>query len=456
MLATLLAAPGKSQHPTVALVATRLSLAVLPDRPAPLPTDLRRAVEMATVARSPFSQQRARARPSWLLQTELSAWNGASGDNFGWSVALSGNTALVGAPFKTVGSHPFQGVVYVFTDTRGTWSKSAELTARDGATGDNFGWALSLAGSTALIGALWHGTDKDPGRGAAYVFSESGGVWSQRAELTASDAAPGDNFGSSVSLSGRTALVGAYGHATGHQAERGAAYIFQEENGIWSERAELTAADGASDDNFGCSVAVSGDTAIVGAYGHLVGRGAAYVFNQRKGVWSKQAELSASDGAPGDNFGWSVSLAGTTAMFGAPGRTVGANIAQGAVYAFVLSGGRWVQRAQLTASDGAGIEQFGNAVSVSDKTALIGAFGYTVHSRSGQGAAFVFDRSRGAWSQQAELEASDGGDKDHMGWSVSLWRASALVGAIGHQINSEVGRGSVYMFTTPGTPRHQL
>jgi nucleoside-specific outer membrane channel protein Tsx len=316
---------------------------------------------------------------TWSQTAELTASDGAPGDDFGASVALSalGTTALVGAPEHNTDT----GAAYVFTLRGGTWSQTAELTASDGAQGDFFGRsvALSALGTTALAGAPGHNFFT----GAAYVFTLRGGTWSQTAELT--DGVPDDAFGWSVALSalGTTALAGAPAHNT----DTGAAYVFTLRGDTWSQTAELTASDGAPGDDFGWSVALSalGTTALVGAVGHN-SSGAAYVFTLGGGTWSQTAELTASDGAPGDDFGYSVALSalGTTALVGAHRH----NSVTGAAYVFTLGRGTWSQTAELTASDGAPGDHFGYSVALSALgiTALAGAPGHN----SVTGAAYVF------------------------------------------------------------------
>jgi hypothetical protein len=168
--------------------------------------------------------------------------------------------------------------------------------------------------------------NKNSGEGAAYVFVRSGTAWSQQKELTASDAAAGDLFGLSVALSGSTALIGAHGK----NSNTGAAYVFVRSGTAWSQQKKLTASDGAADDFFGGSVALDGQTAVIGAIGGNSGGGAAYVFARSGTAWSQQAELTASDAAHDDSFGGSVALSGKTAIIGAHNKNAGA----GAAYAF--------------------------------------------------------------------------------------------------------------------------
>ena len=319
---------------------------------------------------------------TWSQTGELTASDTTAEDDFGWSVALSaaGNIALVGVP----GRNSFAGAVYVFTLRGGTWSQTAELTASHAAAHDQFGSsvALSAGGSTALVGV--------PGRnssaGAGYVFTLRGGTWSQTGELTASHAAAYDQFGNSVGLSaaGSTALVGADRHNS--------AYVFTLRGATWSQTAELTASDTAAGDAFGWSVALSpgGSTALVGAFEHDRNAGAGYVYTLRDGTWSQTAELTPSDAASNSQFGASVALSagGSTALVGAVGHDRNA----GAGYVFTLRGGTWSQTAELTASDAASNNQFGSSVALSagGSTALAGAIGHN----SWAGAGYVFTPGR--------------------------------------------------------------
>ncbi len=332
---------------------------------------------------------------TWTQQAELTPSDGTEEDQFGASVAISGSTIVVGSP-----QHPFSmatnglGAAYVFVESGGTWSQQAKLTAPDGAAGDNFGHTVAVSGSTAVVGAPYHVIGSNQNQGAAYVFASSGGTWTQQAELTASDGAANDQFGWSVAVSGNTALVGAPGHWIGSN-EVGAAYVFVESGTAWGQQAELTSSDGVANDYFGSSVAVSGSTAVVGAPGHGIGlnvnQGAAYLFAQSGNTWSQQAELIASDGAAGDYLGSSVAVSGSTALAGSWLHTVGSNVEQGAAYVFAPSGGTWTQQAELTASDGARYNGFGVSVAVSGGTALAGAPSHEVGSSPAQGAAYVFE-----------------------------------------------------------------
>jgi nucleoside-specific outer membrane channel protein Tsx len=356
-----------------------------------------------------------RATPS--LTATLTASDAVSGDDFGTIVALSGTTALVGAEGRNAG--------YVFTESGGTWTQRAKLTASDGTSDDGFGASVALSGTTALIGA----DGVNSATGAAYVFTESGGTWTQRAKLTASDGAPDDAFGHSVALSGTTALI----TAPAKNSYAGTVYLFTESGGAWTQQAKLIPPDGIG--GFGVSVAISGNTAFVGAHGERLKAGAVYVFTESGGTWTQRAKLTPSDGATDDDFGDSVALSGTTALISAPGKNSGI----GAAYVFTGSGGTWTQRTKLTASDGSTGDGFGALVALSGAIALTGV----PLKRSGtdgppEGAAYVFTGSGGTWTQRAKLIPPDG--IGGFGISVALSGITGLVGAYS-------GSGAVYVFS---------
>jgi hypothetical protein len=246
-----------------------------------------------------------RSGTTWSQQAEIDDPGATAGDDFGWSVAISGSTVVVGADQDGNGG---SGTAYVFVRSGTTWSQQGTLTDPGGA-GDLFGYSVAISGSTAVVGA----EASNSSTGAAYVFVRSGTTWSQQGTLTATGGAPDDFFGVSVAVSGSTAVVG----ADGVSSLAGAAYVFVRSGTTWSQQAEITDPGAALDDSFGISVATSGSTAVVGATGANSGTGAAYVFVRSGTTWSQQAELIASDAASGADFGDSVAITGATAAVGA-------------------------------------------------------------------------------------------------------------------------------------------
>jgi hypothetical protein len=267
---------------------------------------------------APYTQAAVRAPANnfvYQQPTELEGSDTTTGDNFGASVAISGTTAVVGAP-----GHSGGGRVYVFNETGGTWTQVAELEGLDTAASDSFGASVATSGSAIVVGAPDHA-----GGGSAYVFTEPASSWVQTAELQGSDTAAGDTFGASVAISGTTSLVGAPGHLGG-----GSAYVFSAPAGTWAQAAEIVGSDTISGDSFGSSVAISGTTAIAGAPAHA-GAGRAYVFELTGGVWGQSMELAGGSGAAGDEFGASVAISGDTVAVGAPRHT-----SAGIAYAYTV------------------------------------------------------------------------------------------------------------------------
>ena len=208
------------------------------------------------------------------------------------------------------------GGTYTFNYTAS--GAQQELKANDGAAGDVFGRGVAISGNVAVIGAPNHTVGTKSDAGAAYVFSLVGSTWTFQQELTASDAAPNDSFGGSVAINGNTIVVGVPAYANGP----GSAYVYNFNGTTWTQLQELTAADEAVDDTFGASVAVSGDTIFIGATGHQEGsnlsQGAVYVYTLSGSTWSLQQELTNPDGKGGDDFGFSMGVTGSTLAVGAP------------------------------------------------------------------------------------------------------------------------------------------
>ena len=253
----------------------------------------------------------------WTQQQKLTASDAAAYDYFGWSVSVTGDTVAVGASLDDDGGSN-SGSAYIFTRSGGVWTQQQKLTASDAAAGDDFGVSVSVSGDTAVVGAYMD-DDEGADTGSATIFTRSGVTWTEQAKLNSVDAAADDCLGWSVSVSGDTAVVGAPTDADGG-SDSGSAYVFTRSGGVWTQQQKLTASDAAENDYFGYSVSVSGDTAVVGAYYNDDGgsnSGSAYVFTRSGGVWTQQQKLTASDAAANDWFGCSVSVSGDTAVVGA-------------------------------------------------------------------------------------------------------------------------------------------
>ncbi|MDI9402281.1 MAG: FG-GAP repeat protein [Limnohabitans sp.] len=379
----------------------------------------------------------------------LVASDGAIGDDFGDSVSLSGDTLAVGVPDDAVGANVNQGSVRVFVRNGTTWIAQATLTASDGAVADFFGSSVSLSGDTLAVGVPYDDVGVNGDQGSVRVFVRSGTTWTAQATLTASDGVSGDFFGSSVSLLSETLAVGAKFDDVGANSSQGSVRVFVRGGTTWTAQATLSASDGAPFDYFGSSVSLSGDTLAVGvpedAVGANVDQGSVRVFVRNGTIWTAQATLTASDGAVGDAFGSSVSLSGDTLAVGVPEDAVGANVDQGSVRVFVRSGTVWTAQATLVASDGAVADLFGSSVSLSGDTLVIGVPYDDVGANSGQGSVRVFVRNSTTWTAQATLTAFDGAPLDLVS-SVSLSGDMLAVGVPRDDVGVNGDQGSVRVF----------
>lgn len=330
-----------------------------------------------------------------------------------------------------------------------TYVQRQRLLAGDRASGDLFGTSVAISGTTAIVGASEKALGGNVKAGAAYVFVQSGTTWTFQAKLLPGDTTANKYFGQSVSISGDTAVVGANGDGFG----RGAAYVFIRSGVTWSPQDKLLASDGVAGDLFGTSVGVSGDTVVVGANGYdgtiLTNQGAVYAFVRNGGVWTQQQKMTASPATSGAEFGNAISLSGGTAIVGAYGETVGGNAQQGAAYVFLRSGSIWSQQGRLTASDGAAADRFGTSVDislpVSGAVAVVGSRDDNVAGNAAQGSAYVYNRSGTTWSQAQKLIASDGDADNQFGGSVAIVPGTGdeiFVGATGNRFS----RGAVYAF----------
>ena len=405
-----------------------------------------------------------------------------NGDQFGTSVSLSddGNTLAVGAineDGNTKGVNGEQnnnstdtGAVYVFfrDSSSAEWQQQAYIKASNSGEGDKFGTSVSLSsdGNTLAVGAPFedHSTSNS---GVAYVFTRSGKNWQQKAYIKASNADADDYFGNAVSLSGdgNTLAVAAEeedSNATGVDGDQnnnstpnsGAVYVFTRKSNTWTQQAYIKASNTGTWDTFGKSVSLSGDgnNLAVGASGedsNSTGSGAVYVFTRSStGTWSQQAYIKASNAGENDFFGSSVSLSGdsNSLAIGAPGEdsaATGVNRLKledddnvkfsGAAYVFTHSAGVWSQQAYIKASNTDVFDEFGRSVSLSkdgnslavgargEDSNAAGVDGAQKDGADESGAVYVFTRSiTGTWNQQAYVKASNTGESDQFGYSVSL------------------------------------
>ncbi len=408
------------------------------------PTVWNRALSTAEIGQIHAAGSAGKCLPAPGQTAKLTASDGALADLFGWSVDLDGSSAIIGA-FADDTPTPDSGSAYVFTRGAGGWSEQTRLVADEPATaGDGFGWSVAIDGDTAIVGAP---TDDDTATdaGAAFVFTRSGSVWTQQAKLTASDGAAFDQFGLTVALDGDTVVVGSPGN-DGPIPGGGAGYVFVRSGSTWSQQAKLTAADAAAGDQLGYSVDLDGDRAVLGAPGDdsgAVDAGAAYVFVRTGTTWSEEDELVATDGTIDDSGGLSVSISGDTVVFGAP-TDDDAGDAAGSAYVFTRSGAVWSEQQKLLAADTTDGDGFGQSVAVSGDAVIVGSY-LDDAAGSAAGSAYVFRRSGATWSETNEFVAADAAPSDLFGADVALDGRVALIGSYLDDDNGQAS-GSAYVF----------
>jgi hypothetical protein len=387
----------------------------------------------------------------WAQQAVLLAGDGAPGDQFGSAVALDGDTAIVGANEKQIGASVGQGAAYVFVRSGTAWAQQGPaLLASDGAQNDVFGSAVALSGNTAVVGANNHGHSLPGnlnGGGAAYVFVRSGASWAQQGPplVDGNGAASNDQFGYSVAVEGDTA---AFGAPEGGDKRQGAAYVFVRSGTSWAQQGPaLEPDDGAISDAFGVSLALDGDTIAIGAPDKSLGsgryQGAAYVFVRSGATWLQQGPaLTPSDARDDAAFGSSVALSGDTLVIGASN---GGNNLNGVAYVFTRTGSIWTQQgAPIAPSDPSPLDTFGLSVALSgDKLVVAAANNVTA-------GAYLFQRGGNTWTQQGARFAIsngviNGGHLVEPGYLVALSADTAVVGAYAEN----AAQGEAFVWASP-------
>ena len=415
----------------------------------------------------------------WIQEGKVQHANNTSGDKFSYSVALTGNLAVLGAPFNDTNSSLYNGngsvSIYEY-DGVNAWNWKQDLTISSQGSLPRLGWSLALDSTTIFAGAVGDhldtlGTHPMMAAGAVYAYQkQANGQWGFSQKLVASDRSREAYFGWSMALDQNHLLIGArfdcFNNLGGDSLTgAGAVYFFKKaSNGNWVEHQKVVASDRDPDDSFGSAVAIKGDWAVVGAWledHNVAGQdsldmaGAAYVLHRdTNGIWTEVQKLVSPDRAASELFGCSVAIGDSTLMVGCYGDsesdTAGSNPIPyaGAVYVFVQNvNGAWVFHQKLLASDRALQDAFGNSLALEGNRLLAGAFqadppGVSFQQR--YGAAYVFEPdNNGMWQETAILSASDGSDPDRFAFSLALSGDKALIGAPYKQAE----RGSAYFFS---------
>jgi hypothetical protein len=363
---------------------------------------------------------------------KLLASDAESGDSFGFSSAIDGDWAAVGAPYESdiaVNS----GAVYVFQRVGASWVETQKLKASDASFGSVFGSSVSIAGDVLVVGSPVNSPQGISGAGAAYVFERVGATWMETAKLVAGDPDPQDFLGSVLATTGNRILVSAHGDDA-HGLDAGAAYVFDRIGSTWVQTGKLMGNDSVPFDGLGASVSLFGDQALVGTFNKTgpggTRQGAAYVFEKGPTGWAQVQKLLANDGAANDFFGASCALLDTRALVGAGGRSHAGAQYGGAVYAFEKTMSGWVQTQEFWSADTGTNNLLGAFMAISGDHLVVGAPGDD-DGWSSSGSAYDFRLSGSTWIEAGKLLAKDAAPDDVFGLSVAIFGNTALVGAPG-------------------------
>ncbi|MCB9853164.1 MAG: hypothetical protein H6819_08710 [Phycisphaerales bacterium] len=389
---------------------------------------------------------RASAQCPPQFAAKLTASDAAEDDAFS-VCAVSGNTAIIGAPQADHAGGVNAGAAYVFRREFGVWQEVAKLTADDAAEQAEFGNAIAMDGNTAVIAAH----DRSLG-GGVYVFRETNGDWQQIALLTATDTVTVDDFGRSVAIVGDTVFVGAPQTRNQDGFSEGAAYVFREISGVWTQIAKIDANDASRSAQFGFSIAADAGTLIVGAHQHRennITSGAAWVFQETQGNWQQIRKFLPPAPAHNDRFGESVGIKADTIVIGASGKELGSQLESGAAYLYLKLGSQWQLGATFASPADQSSDFFGGTVVMLNDTIVVSMLPDT--DQDLEGSSVVYQRINNGWRQVAWIDAFDGTYNDAFGSPVAISESFLIAGAPGDD-DSAPDAGAAYVFNLNPSP----
>jgi hypothetical protein len=374
----------------------------------------------------------------WVEQ-KLTPSDGTDNSYYGSDAALIGSNAVISAQGDTV----FTGAAYVLAKVAGQWTETHKLVPSDGAHGDSFGYRLAMTQSLLAVTSYTASPNGNTAQGAAYVFEPSGDSWTQVKKLVANDGVAFDDLGASVCIDGTTVYVGANGAIIGKNPSQGALYVFTQDGSDWSQTQKVIADDGAPYDNFGFSVAVQNGMMFVGAPSARVddtpGRGAVYAYTLQAGQWTQVQKIVSDENVSFAAFGAALVFDGTHLLIGASGAS--------RAYAFTYDGSAWNQVQAFSADDTQSGDGFGNELSLSGSHVLIGADIATVDGNGSRGAAYLFEATASGWTQKHKFIASDGVTDDFYAAALALDGDTAILATPHPAMDGHTFVGAAYFYT---------
>lgn len=372
--------------------------------------------------------------PNVVHPVEQVASDGEVGDQFGYSVAINGNYAIVGAPYDNIGANSDQGSAYIFFFNGTSWVEQAKLVASGGSPDDNFGFSVAINGDYAIVGAPYDNVGIDADQGSAYIFTRSGINWTQQASITGSSATAGDNFGHSVSIDGAYAAIGAPRDDVGANNDQGTAYVFFRTGISWAQQDYVTLPSGAAGDRFGHAVSLSGNFLVAGAPNDdvtaTIDAGSVHFFTRSGTDWSHEQVLTYTNN-PNYHFGNSVSVSGDRMAAGSPGEGNTGYTGSGRAYFHNGStwetspNGNWLNT--LLGMDNDADERFGCAVSVAGNSLIVGAY-LNNDAANLAGRAYLIQTDGTDWYFVRYIIDPLGGPTQLAGYSVGASASTVVVG----------------------------
>lgn len=380
----------------------------------------------------------------WEEIIQLAASDPGDADDFGSAVSLDGTRAIVGAN-ENDDAGTNSGSAYILELVGGEWVETAKLTASDAMAGNKFGIDVAISGNRAAVGAYLN-NNGGFSRGAVYIYELIDGTWTEVDKLGPSDAEDSDWFGFAVDLDGDRLIASSYGDDD-MASFAGAVYVFDYDGDTWVETTKVYASDPAASDTFGRTLDIDGDRFIIGANQKATNTGAAYIFELSGGVWSEMDKITASDPATGDVFGIEVSIHGDYAVAGASGND-DAGSSSGSAYIFELSGGTWSEMTKLTASYPTAFDFYGGAVSIYDNRVLVGSR-QDDEDAINSGSVYVYELSGGVWSETAKLTSFTAGDFPgaEFGDAIDLQGNIAFIGSSSHTPEATLNYGAASLWS---------
>lgn len=379
--------------------------------------------------------------------------DGAEYDQFGESVSIDGDYAVISSPPKNVSSYIGSGKVYIYKKTGYDWKEDTSFTIPDPARSDLFGFGISLDGSNLLVSAKNYDITFNGRQGKIYFYKRVGNVWSLDASFTAPDHEVDAYFGYSVAMKGNFAFVGSTGKTVGGNANQGKVYIYKKTDGIWNYYSSITNTAGNFEDYFGYAIALNDEYAVIGCplceVNSTNNQGRVFIYKRQGNDWSTvpYLDITSPDGNEDDWYGASMDIAQNDLVIGSPYKTIFGDVERGKVYVYKRLGSDWELVNELINPDGAEGDAYGFSVAISKEYLIVGAPKKNVQQSLSAGKAYLYAKENGQWNYLNPFVASDKSGGDNFSFAVGLNQSNIVVGALFKNIGSNNFQGKAYFFS---------